>query len=318
MCPSAAVDALGSTEGGQSQHRAVDLVSMVEVVDTRTEDDLRTTVRIDRILRKFATNTDCRISGNTGEFFLPCGSSGGRGIGVVGRPHAGKARARNTILSEHEIVHGGDKLATDATNRNASGHNASTNRRGRSLVCDQVESRKADLNGLATFIVEGQTCVDALHGEVPLALTLIGVTIRQGSARVTHSTRLVHDKEAEFGVRAVTGFLIHGLGNVSNGEELAGNQALGGLIQFQKEGRVRVAEHVILETLGRVLDVEFLEDHVAHGHCKSAVGTGVHAKPLIGKLRVVRVVGSNRNDLLAVVAGLGHEVSIRGTGQRQV
>ena len=186
------------------------------------------------------------------------------------------------------------------------------------MVSDQVEARKVNLNGLATFIVEGQTRVNALHGEVPLALTLIGVAISQGTARVTHSAGLIHDKEAEFGVRAVTGFLIHGLGNVSNGEELAGNQALGGLIQFQKEGRVRVAEHVILETLGRVLDVEFLEDHVAHGHCKSAVGTGVHAKPLIGKLRVVRVVGSNRNDLLAVVAGLGHEVSIGGTGQRQV
>ena len=291
---------------------------MVEVVDTRTEDDLRATVRIDRILRKFTANTDCRVSGNAGEFFLPCGSSRGRGIGVVGRPHTGKTRARNSVLSKHEVVHGGDKLATDATNRDASGHNASSNRRGRGLVCDQVESRKVDLNGLATFVVERQTCVNALHGEVPLTLTLIGVAIGQGSARVTHSARLIHDKEAEFGVRAVTGFLIHDLGNISNGEKLAGNQALGGLVQFQKEGRVRVAEHVVLEALGRVLDVEFLEDHVAHGHCKSTVGTGVHAKPLISELRVIRVVGGNRNDLLAVVAGLGHEVSIGGTGQRQV
>ena len=223
MCPSAAVDALGSTEGGQSQHRAVDLVSMVEVVDTRTEDDLRATVRIDRILRKFTANTDCRVSGNAGEFFLPCGSSRGRGIGVVGRPHTGKTLARNTILSKHEVIHGGNKLATDATNRDASGHNASSNRRGRSLVCNQVESRKVDLNGLAAFLVEGQARIDALHGEVPLALAFIGVTISQGTARVTHSARLVHDKEAEFGVRAVTGFLIHGLGNVGNGEELTGN-----------------------------------------------------------------------------------------------
>ena len=44
VCPSTTVDALGSTEGGQSQHRAVDLVSVVEVVDARAEDDLRTTV----------------------------------------------------------------------------------------------------------------------------------------------------------------------------------------------------------------------------------------------------------------------------------
>ena len=186
------------------------------------------------------------------------------------------------------------------------------------MVCDQVEARKIDLNGLAAFLVEGQARIDALHGEVPLTLAFIGVAIGQSPARVAHSARLVHDKEAEFGVRAITGFLIHGLGNVSNGEELAGNQTLGGLVQFQEEGRVRVAEHVVLEALGRVLDVEFLEDHVAHGHCKSAVGTGVHAKPLIGELRVVRVVGGNRNDLLAVVAGLGHEVSIGGTGQRQV
>ena len=44
VCPSATVDALGSTEGGQSQHRTVDLVSVVEVVDTCAEDDLRATV----------------------------------------------------------------------------------------------------------------------------------------------------------------------------------------------------------------------------------------------------------------------------------
>ena len=186
------------------------------------------------------------------------------------------------------------------------------------MVCNQVEARKVDLNGLATFVVEGQTCVDALHGEVPLALAFIGVTIGQGTARVTHSAGLIHYKEAELGVRAVTGFLIHDLGNISNGEELAGDEAFGSFVQLQKEGGIRVVEHVVLEALGGVLHVEFLEDHVAHGHCKSTVGTGVHAKPLIGKLRVVRVVGGNRNDLLAVVAGLGHEVSIRGTGQRQV
>ena len=44
VCPSATVNALSSTEGGQSQHRTVDLVSVVEVVDTCAEDDLRATV----------------------------------------------------------------------------------------------------------------------------------------------------------------------------------------------------------------------------------------------------------------------------------
>ena len=44
VCPSTTVNTLSSTEGGQSQHRAVDLVSVVVVVDTRTEDDLRATV----------------------------------------------------------------------------------------------------------------------------------------------------------------------------------------------------------------------------------------------------------------------------------
>ena len=77
-------------------------------------------------------------------------------------------------------------------------------------------------------------------------------------------------------------------------------------------------EHVVLEALGGVLHVEFLEDHVAHGHGQSTVGTGVHAEPFIGKLRVVRIIGGNRDNLLAVVAGLGHEVRIGSTRQRQV
>ena len=93
---------------------------------------------------------------------------------------------------------------------------------------------------------------------------------------------------------------------------------LADLVDLHQERGVGVALHVIEEHGLALADVEFLEDHVAHGHCKSTVGTGVHAKPLISELRVVRVVGGNRNDLLAVVASLGHEVSIGGTGQRQV
>ena len=66
------------------------------------------------------------------------------------------------------------------------------------------------------------------------------------------------------------------------------------------------------------IDVELGQDDVPHRLGQGAVGTGGHAQPLVGELGVVGVVGGDGHDLLPVVAGLGHEVGVRGAGQRQV
>ena len=57
---------------------------------------------------------------------------------------------------------------------------------------------------------------------------------------------------------------------------------------------------------------------MAHRDGQGAVGAGGHAQPVVGELRVVGEVGAHDDDLLAVVAGLDHEVGVWGAGQRHV
>ena len=93
---------------------------------------------------------------------------------------------------------------------------------------------------------------------------------------------------------------------------------LADLADLHEERAVGVALHVIEEHGLALADVEFLEDDVTHGLRQGAVRAGLDAQPVVRELRVVREVRGHDDDLLAVVAGLGHEVGVGGTGQRQV
>ena len=93
---------------------------------------------------------------------------------------------------------------------------------------------------------------------------------------------------------------------------------LADLADLHQERAVGVALHVIEEHGLALADVEFLEDDVTHGLGQGAVRAGLDAQPVVRELRVVREVWGHDDDLLAVVAGLGHEVGVGGTGQRQV
>ena len=59
--------------------------------------------------------------------------------------------------------------------------------------------------------------------------------------------------------------------------------------------------------------MEFREDDMTHGHGKSSVGSRSDAQPFVGELRVVGIIRAHDDDLLAVVARLGHEVRVWGT-----
>ena len=55
-----------------------------------------------------------------------------------------------------------------------------------------------------------------------------------------------------------------------------------------------------------------------HGHAEGRIGPRSNWHPLVGELGGLRVVGAHHHDFLAAVAGLGHPVRVRGTGQRDV
>ena len=157
-----------------------------------------------------------------------------------------------------------------------------------------------------------------------MAGTLLAEAIGERATRVLDRAVGLDNEGTEL---VVLGALGRALGHLGGREELAGNQrrridalvgTLADLADLHEERAVGVAQHVFEEHGLALADVEFLEDDVTHGLRQGAVRAGLDAQPVVRELRVVSEVRGHDDDLLAVVAGLGHEVGVGGTGQRQV
>ena len=141
-----------------------------------------------------------------------------------------------------------------------------------------------------------------------------GEPIGQGTPGILGRSIGFHDERAELGMLR-TGVELY----LVNGEELSGDEGRGVvLVKFDEEGCVGVATHVVQEHGFPTTDVELREDDVAHGHGQCPVGARGDAQPLVGEFRVVGVVGAHDDDLLAVIARLGHEVGVGCAGHRYV
>ena len=62
-------------------------------------------------------------------------------------------------------------------------------------------------------------------------------------------------------------------------------------IERDEERHVGVAPRVVAEVGDLALDVELVQDHVAHRHRQGAVGAGDRGQPVVGELGVPGVVG---------------------------
>ena len=322
--PTAAVAALGAAHFREGQERPVHLVGVVVVVRASAHEDHGTALRLDRVLRELATDLDGGSGGNRGELLLPRGGARRGGVHVVGGPLARQTLALNRVVGQHDVVHGRHEAAVDAARGHATLHVAATDR-GLTVSCRQVEARQGDLDGLPLVRVhDGHDRLDTIKVEVPVTCALLAETIGERAARVLDCAVGLDNEGTEL---VVLGALGRALGHLGGREELAGNQrrwidalvgALADLADLHEERAVSVARHVVQEHGLALADVEFLEDDVAHGLRQGAVRAGLDTQPVVRELRVIREVRGHDDDLLAVVAGLGHEVGVGGTGQRQV
>ena len=105
---------------------------------------------------------------------------------------------------------------------------------------------------------------------------------------------------------------------VLDGQEPARDVPVPALGQSDQERGVGVGLDVVREVRDLAVLEEFGEDYVAHRHGQGAVGARGGGQPVVGELRVVGVVGGDDGDLLALIAGLGHEMGVRGPGDGQV
>ena len=322
--PAATVAALGATHFRECQERPVHLVGVVVVVRASAHEDHGTALRLDRVLRELATDLDGSSGGNRRELLLPRGGARRGGVHVVGGPLARQTLALNRVVSQHDVVHGRHEATVDAARGDATQDVAAADR-GLTVGCRQVEARQGDLDRLPLVRVhDGQDRLDAIEVEVPVAGTLLAEAIGERAARVLDRAVGLDDEGTEL---VVLGALGRACGHLRGREELAGDQrrrldtlvgALADLADLHEERAVSVARHVIEEHGFALADVEFLEDDVTHGLSQGTVRARLDAQPVVRELRVVREVRGHDDDLLTVVAGLGHEVRVGGTGQRQV
>ena len=245
----------------------------------------------------------------------------------VGRPLARQVQlgAGDAVVREHDVEDRGDLVAVDLAVGDAAADDARADRAGAvnvRRVRVEVEAgeehlRGAELAGLG----DGHDGFDAVLPQVPLAHPGVAVAVGHGAAGVGDAAVGLHGQQAVGGVGGVAQF---GVGRrrvveKRGGEELArGERAVLALVQRDEERGVGVLAHVVDEVRRLPAHVEFGEDHVAHGEGQGGVGARVDAQPLVGELRAVGEVRGDDDDLGAVVAGLHHEVGVRGTGDRDV
>ena len=322
--PAAAVAALGATHFRERQERPVHLVGVVVVVRAGAHEDHGTALGFDRVLRELAADLDGGSGGNRRELLLPRGGARRGGVHVVGGPLARQTLALNRVVGQHNVVHRRHEAAVDAARGHAALHVAAADR-GLAGGRGQVEARQGDQGGFPLVGVhDGHDGLDAVQVEVPVPGALLAEAIGERAARVLDRAVGLDDEGTEL---VVLGARRRARGHLGGRQELARDQgrrgdalvgALADLADLHQERGVGVARHVVQEHGLALADVEFLEDDVTHGLGQGAVRAGLDAQPVVRELRVVREVRGHDDDLLAVVAGLGHEVGVGGTGQRQV
>ena len=105
---------------------------------------------------------------------------------------------------------------------------------------------------------------------------------------------------------------------VRRAHEATGHVAIAARLQADQERHVGVAPAVVLEVRHPPLDVELLQDDVAHRHRQGGVGARLWVQPQIRELGSLAIVGRDHHALGAFVADLGVEVGIRRPRLRHV
>ncbi len=303
--PAAAVDTLAAGHRQQRQEGPVDRVRVEPVIGARAEGDHGTAVGALGVAGELAGDAGGLLGRDRGDRLLP---GGGVGLGLVlvrRGPLARQAGAVDAVLGEHQVEDGGDQAAADPAHRHAA-HQDRTALRGA-----LVEAGQRDLGRLLGPLQQAQFGHDLTEVQVPVALLLCPAEAERAVRHDRFAGGRVEEDRLGLGVFPV-------LAQVGRGEEPVRGQSALVLAQGDQEGGVGELAQVLLEVRHLAVDQELAQDHMAHRHRQRPVRAGVRGEPLVGVLDVVGVVGADRDDLGAVVAGLGEEVRVRGAGHGDV
>ena len=314
----------------QHQHvdrAAVDHVLVVPVVDASADDDHRAALGLFSRLREFSRHGDQLGGVDTGDLFLPF-----RRVGniVVVRASATVAEAAvDAIVRAHQVEH---RRHVDvalgsghATRGDAAQQHVGTLVVFRKVLAQRAaEIRKCHRQRRVAAIDQRHrethvTPVDAvLLLEVPFAEVELDVLAPAMADRPLRRDdgvgNLVEADGFPFGAVALPEVAVE----IGRAQVAIGNITLAVLAQPHQQWQVGVAASVVVEIGHLAVDVEFLENHMAHCHADRRIGALLGMQPHVAETRDLRVIRRDRHDLGAVVAAFDHEVRIGRARLRHV
>ncbi|MNZ59057.1 hypothetical protein D3C78_770820 [compost metagenome] len=305
---------------------AVVHVHVVPVVHRRTDDDHRAATGLVGVVGKLAGDLDGFLAADAGDLLLPGRGAGHTGVVIIAGDVGATQAAVDGQVCCRQVEHGGDlDLAAIGQGQAAHRHTAVlhgiTGDMLEVLVGFAGEVREGHFGDVATDQAQGQ--VDVATGaaftrqDVPLALLAPAI-----ADRTLRRHQLAVGIEGD-GFPLGVVFLAEVTGQVRGPQEAVrlipgarcGTQH--GLEQHQHR-QVGVTLGVLGEISARLVEVEFFEDYMVERLGQGRVGALLGVEPQVGELGHFRVVGGDGHGLGALVAHLGEEMRIRGTGLRDV
>ena len=298
----------------QVHDAAVDHVVVVPVVQRRAEDDHRLAVGLVGVVGEFARHRDDVGARHAAMLLGP-----GRGIGhvvvVAGRDVRSAEAAVDAVVGEREVVDGGDAhvLAADADDldRQLAGQQF--------VVVIATEVGEGHLDNFVVAAEQGQLRLHFLAGIAVAHLEVPGTGLPPAEpdravGRHQIAGVLVEDHGLPFGIVVLSQIA----GEVGGAQVAVGDQLAFMLLEHHQHGMVVVLAAVAVEILAFVLVVELAQDDVTHRQRQRGVGALPGRQPDVAELDHLAEVGRDRHGLGALVANLGVEVGVRGTGLRHV
>ena len=294
---------------------------MIPVIEARPDDDHAAALRVVRILRKLPGHLDHACRRHTRVLFLP-GRRAGHVV-LVRLRHVGTTEALvHAVVGQLQVVHGGD-LHLRAIGQRQVLHRHVARQQGVLLA---TEIGEVYGHHFVVCILQAQQRVDFLpraaiaHLQVPAAhLAGIGLVLApaetDGAVGRHHAARLAVDQDGlPLGVVGFTEVVDQMRGT----QEVVGHQLATFILQQHQHRQVGVLLAVIDEVLRRVVAMELGQYHVAHGERQRGIRPLARCQPDVAELDHFAEVRRHGHRLRALVAHLGVEVGVRGTGHRHI
>ncbi len=323
VCPAAAGLTHAAAHQQHVDQAAVVHVHVVPVVHRRADDDHRAPFGLVGIVGELAGHLDDLLAADAGNLLLPCRSARYAGIVIA----AGYIGAAQTAIDSQT---GGldvkyrryAQLLTVGHGQHAAGQMAVLDLFAVGLleVIMQLaaEVRKGDIDDFA-----GVDLAQLQRHITPFS-TLAGFDIPFAGLAPAVADRAQRRDQLIGGFIDGDGFpfrvvvLAQLVVQIRGAQEAGRLEAMLRFLEQHQHRKIGITAHVIGEVRARILQVEFLEDHMIERLRQSRVGALLGVQPEIGQLGDLGIVRGDGHRLGALVADFGEEMRIGRAGLRNV